>query len=181
MIMRAWAFVGRTKTVLYIFLAAYVILIALNIWVFAVDVVAGDLKVFHSFWFATDNDNPVEPSSVTDILGKMGCFRGRGRGPIRTPQRVAVCFSFIPGIILDSDQNFSWLLDHSRIRMFCWLPVYFYHCPCKSQDRDSYTTLLITGIGHIALSSPANPSRISGEDFHHAGWGYSELPGRNMI
>lgn len=48
MLMRAWAFVGRTKTVLSI-LAAYVILIALNIWVFAVDVVAGDLKVLHSF------------------------------------------------------------------------------------------------------------------------------------
>ncbi|KAF9465766.1 hypothetical protein BDZ94DRAFT_1253102 [Collybia nuda] len=72
MIMRAWAFTGRTKTILFVLLVAYAILAAVEFWVFAADVDA------------------VEQSPITNIIGRVGCFRGQGTGHVRTAKRVAV-------------------------------------------------------------------------------------------
>ncbi|KAF9466499.1 hypothetical protein BDZ94DRAFT_172345 [Collybia nuda] len=72
MVVRAWAFTGRTRAAFFVLVIAYAILSALELWVFATGV------------------SPVDPSPITNIIGQTGCFRSRGEGFMQTPDKVAV-------------------------------------------------------------------------------------------
>lgn len=98
MVIRAWTFSGRQTHILYFLLFAYFAVVIIQIWVLATGVEGSKPEVLYQhvdrlFDFIC---RTVKESPVMKIVGKFGCIRGPGPGPLISGNRVGVRIPVFP-------------------------------------------------------------------------------------